>query len=156
MKESTCTPELVQAVNEIARWFLTTHFSFSSDILCCSALARVTAPVSFRSLLPRLQWGVIRYDLNTLELDYHYKNFVAMATITTPHQSSHGIHVGFNWKWYSSCEHATKTYTRVLHKELEASQWHYCCHSYRTWVYHYICKEGILHVLILCLLVLYK
>ena len=33
-----------------------THFSFSRDLLCCSALARAMAPVSVRSLSLRLQW----------------------------------------------------------------------------------------------------
>jgi len=43
-----------------------THFSSSSDLLCCSALARAMAPVEVRLLWFRLQWG------NILELDPHF------------------------------------------------------------------------------------
>ena len=42
-----------------------THFSSSSDLFCCSALARTMAPVEVRPLWFRLQWG------NILELDQH-------------------------------------------------------------------------------------
>ena len=42
-----------------------THFSSSSDLLCCSALARTMAPVEVRPLCFRLQWV-------TLELDPQY------------------------------------------------------------------------------------
>ena len=34
-----------------------THFSSSSDLLCCSALARTITPVEVRPLWFRLQWG---------------------------------------------------------------------------------------------------
>ena len=42
-----------------------THFSSSSDLFCCSALARAMAPVEVRLLWFKLQWG------NILELDLH-------------------------------------------------------------------------------------
>ena len=36
---------------------LNTHFSSSSDLFCCSALARTMTPVEVRLLWFRLQWG---------------------------------------------------------------------------------------------------
>ena len=44
-----------------------THFSSSSDLLCCSALARALVPVSVRPLVLRLPWIMVRHE--QLELD---------------------------------------------------------------------------------------
>ena len=67
-------------------------------MLCSSALARATAPVSVRPLSPRLQWGMYA-DMNTLELDpqFHIKQipcFCCHMAMTTPH------HQRRQWYWY--------------------------------------------------------
>ena len=43
-----------------------THFSSSSDLLCCSALARAKTPVAVRPLALRLQWGMQTWVRSTL------------------------------------------------------------------------------------------
>ena len=50
----------------ILQYLQLTHYSSSSDLLCCSALARAMASVEVTLLSLRLQWS-----MNTLELDPH-------------------------------------------------------------------------------------
>ena len=54
---SYSTDRSIQSINQF-----TTHFSTSSDLLCCSALTRATAPVAVRSLFLRLQWDIMRHE----------------------------------------------------------------------------------------------
>ena len=55
--DPTSTDRSIQSINQF-----TTHFSTSSDLLCCNALARVNTPVAVRSLSLRLQWSIIRHE----------------------------------------------------------------------------------------------
>ena len=70
----------------------TTHFSSSSDLLCCSALARAMVPVAVRSLCWRLQSG-----MNTSQ-----SMAMAMTLLTTIGAM---ICMNFNWKCTSSWGH---------------------------------------------------
>ena len=70
----------------------TTYFSSSSDWLCCSALARATAPMSVRPLSLRLQWSIIRHEHTWVRSTiYKFHVFVAMA-MTTPPSPAGTIH----------------------------------------------------------------
>ena len=64
-----------------------THFSFSSDLFCCSALAIPMAPISVRSLPLRLQWGTYIHKHIWVTVTFN-QCFCCYGMITSHHQMS--------------------------------------------------------------------
>ena len=99
----------------------TTYFSSSSDVLCCSALARAMTPVSVRPLRWRLHGS-----MNTTQ-----SMAMAMTLITT--RGSNDVH-GFNEKIYTISWGNNKLWTtfRFTHKVSSYSQLdsRHCCSWY--------------------------
>ena len=65
-----------------------THFSFSSDLFCCSALAILMAPISVRSLPLRLQWGTYIHKHTWVSRIKQIQCFFCYGMITYHHQMS--------------------------------------------------------------------
>ena len=62
-----------------------THFSFSSDLLCWSAVARAVAPVGVRPLWFRLQWGKHTWVRSTFHVSVAMARTITITTITYTH-----------------------------------------------------------------------